>query len=75
MKYGCCFPSDIEKLSRHLFKYVEGKDKIPNVDIENTKLIQQFIYNKDDIDKIEKNHKYYYIMYVMYYDVFAVGCL
>ena len=28
-----------------------------NVDIENTKLIQQFIYNKDDIDKIEKNHK------------------
>ena len=57
MKYSCCFPSDIEKLSRHLFKYVEGKDKIPNVDIENTKLIQQFIYNKDDIDKIEKNHK------------------
>ena len=57
MKYGCCFPSDIEKLSRHLFKYVEDKDKIPNVDIENKKLIQQFTYNKDDIDKIEKNHK------------------
>ncbi len=61
MKYGCCFPADIEKdiekLSMHLVKYVEGEDKHPNVDIENTKLIQQFIYNKDDIDKIEKNHK------------------
>lgn len=58
MKYSCCFPADIEKdiekLSRHLVKYVEGEDKHPNVDIENTKLIQQFIYNKDDIDKIEK---------------------
>ena len=47
----------ILKNCRHLVKYVEGEDKHPNVDIENTKLIQQFIYNKDDIDKIEKNHK------------------
>ena len=49
--------------------------KTIHVDIENTKLIQQFIYNKDDIDKIEKNHKQYYIMYVMCYNVFAGGCL
>ena len=58
-------------MSKYVYENHEVEDKHPNVDIENTKLIQQFIYNKDDIDKIEKNPQFIVIVgFFLFYGYF-----
>ena len=58
-KYCGGIPKDIEKeiatLKRHLIDRIEGKDKYPDVDFEDVLLIHQYIYNKDEIEKIGNN--------------------
>ena len=58
-KYCGGIPKDIEKematFKKHLIDRLEGKDKYPDVDFEDVKLIHQYIYNKDEIEKNENN--------------------
>ena len=60
-KYCGALPDDIEEemsqLKRHLISYVEPKDKYEDLDFEDTKLILQYIYNKDEVLKYENEFK------------------
>lgn len=58
-KYYGALPKHIEdelkKFKSMLINEIEGKDKYEEIDFADIKLIQQFIYNKDEVEKNIKN--------------------